>query len=333
MDIVVSPYHLTTREAPAMAALQLADRVVTMMPTPFAGTTKRDVEGAVAAAPKYMAFMESWRWAAPLWEAGVLAPNVDGLDAAADVREAFDRIGADARYADLRPLMKPHVFEHERDYLQAIAGDVLKGGPDPAISVPVAAGMDRFAARHGLAVARAFPSSVSQKAEARLGTRLGAFAVPFLAQGAAERILDLRDELGDVLDDLRVAVAALTESGGTSLSGPTGGPMTGPMGDIEIAARAYARAFDDLRDDLCALADPDEPRVVPATLAVSVVRLPGGAVLDASVAAMRAVGMGSRRRATGNGHAAVAEGSTLPSVWDPDVAPVVTLVFKVIGRG
>ncbi|MCB9840425.1 MAG: hypothetical protein H6809_02085 [Phycisphaeraceae bacterium] len=329
MDIVVSPYHLTTREAPAMAALQLADRAITMMPTPFAGTAKRDVEGAVAAAPKYMAFMESWRWAAPLWEAGVLAPSVDGLDAAGDVREAFDRIGADDRYADLRPLMKPHVFEHERDYLQAIAGDVLKGGPDPAISVPVAAGMDRFAARHGLAVARAFPASVSQKAEARLGQRLGAFAVPFLAQGAAERVLDLRDELADVLDDLRAALGAVIDSGGALLAGPTGGPM----GDVEIAARAYTRAFDDLRDDLCALAGPDEPRVVSATLAVSVVRLPGGAVLDASVAAMRAVGMGSRRRAPGNGHAAVAEGSTLPSVWDPGVAPVVTLVFKVIGRG
>ncbi|MCA9287425.1 MAG: hypothetical protein KDA05_02505 [Phycisphaerales bacterium] len=52
MDIVVSPYHLTTREAPAMAALQLADRAITMMPTPFAGTAKRDVEGAVAAAER-----------------------------------------------------------------------------------------------------------------------------------------------------------------------------------------------------------------------------------------------------------------------------------------
>ena len=32
MRIVISPYHLTTREAPAMAALLLADEVATLLP-------------------------------------------------------------------------------------------------------------------------------------------------------------------------------------------------------------------------------------------------------------------------------------------------------------
>ena len=196
MDIVVSPYHLTTREAPAMAALQVASRVVTMMPTPFSGVSRRDVEGAARTAPRYREFMASWRWSGPLWEAGVIAPHHEGFDAAEHVRLAFDRIAADARYAPLRPLMKPHVFESEREYLQAVAGDVLKGGPDPAITVPVAAGIDRFAARHGLAVARAHPTSISQRAEARLGERLLALAIPALTQASADRILALRALLG-----------------------------------------------------------------------------------------------------------------------------------------
>jgi len=42
MDALVSPYHFTTREAPVMAAVLLADRVFTLLPSP-------NGEGATAA--------------------------------------------------------------------------------------------------------------------------------------------------------------------------------------------------------------------------------------------------------------------------------------------
>jgi hypothetical protein len=336
MRIVVSPYHLTTREAPALAALQLAEQVVTMMPTPMAGTSRRHIAGAVAAAPKYLDFMESWRWSAALWDAGVIAPTHEGLDAADDVRFAFDRIAGDERYAPLRPLMKPRVFEDDRDYLQAIAADVLKGGPDPAITVPVAAGLDRFAARHRLAVARATPTSISQKVEAQLGERVAAFAVPILAQASADRILMLREELEGPLDDLREALREATPSKG------------GRSSRLDRAARAYATAFDASQGELTQPLDPDEPRVITATVAATLVTLPATAVLESSLAAMRSLGFGARGAVRGPGQArggasvceASAQGAAsgasaaglVPALWDADSAPVLSLVFRVIGK-
>lgn len=317
MDIVVSPYHLTTREAPAMGALHLAARVITMMPTPAAGTTRRHISGAVAAAPKYLDLMESWRWSAPLWEAGVITPTHDGLDAADDIRGTFGRIAGDERYAPLRPLMRPHLFDDDREYLQAVAADVLKGGPDPAISVPVAAGLDRFAARHRLTVARAAPTSLSQRAEERLGQRLGAVAMPMLVQASADRLILLREDLASEIEALREAFEHVADGGEART--------------LESAARAYAVSFEAHRQEFRDPLDPDELRPIEAMFAVALIRLPAGAVLESSVEAARAVGLArgaARRRASG----AAPTGATLPALWDADSSPVLTLVFRQMGR-
>lgn len=315
MRIVVSPYHLTTREAPALAALQLAERVVTMMPTPRGGVSRRRVEEAVGAAPRYLELMESWRWSAALWEAGVIERGHEGADAAEDVRAAFERIAGDERYAGLRPFMKAHVFDDEREYLQAVASDVLRGGPDPAISVPVAAGLDRFAARHRLAVARATPTSISQKVEAKLGERVGAFAVPMLCQASAERILMMREELEDALEELREAMAGV-------------GP--GATAGLEKAARRYASEFESKQAVLKEVVDPDEPRVVVGTVAVSLVVLPAGAVLESSLAAVGALAGGRRRRVEPVEERV--EAGVMPAVWNVDESPVMSVVVRVIGK-
>jgi hypothetical protein len=51
-----------------------------------------------------------------------------------------------------------------------VAADLLKGGPDPAITVPLAAGIDQFAMRHGAAVARSSPFSIARRQRRRWGT-------------------------------------------------------------------------------------------------------------------------------------------------------------------
>ena len=48
MLIAVSPYHMTTREPAAMAALLLASRVVTILPTPEVGMSATDRTGPVS---------------------------------------------------------------------------------------------------------------------------------------------------------------------------------------------------------------------------------------------------------------------------------------------
>ncbi|MEM0984294.1 MAG: hypothetical protein AAGI17_10125 [Planctomycetota bacterium] len=309
LAIALSPYHLTTREAAAMASIVLADHVVTMLPTPFtAGVTvsKNDVGRAVQSAPEYLEFIESWAWAAPLFEENVLGSVFQGEDASGDVRAACELVNDDDRFGPLRPLMRQALFEDEASYLAAVARDVLKAGPDPGISVPVAAGLDSFAARHGLLVARAEPSSVAQKTESRLATPMFGVAIPALVQASADRLLLARALLEEELIALRDAMLDAIDAGGD-------------VNAVREAASAYADAFDREREDLLSppgAFEEDEVRTIAGTVTVQAQSMPVDAVLRSSAAAARSL---QNHRESGEG---VATGEGL-----------VSLVIKVVGRG
>ena len=285
----ISPYHLTTREPAAMTALQLADHAVTMLPTPFTGgvgVSRADVGRAMHTAPEYLAFMESWAWAEPLFAEGVIGSVYAGEDAAADVRGACERVDDDDTYGPLRPLMRRALFEDESAYLRTIARDVLKAGPDPGVSIPVAAGLDSFAQRHGLVPVRAEPSSLAQRAESRLAAGLFGLSLPVLLQASAERLLLVRALLADEADDLRSALLDAIDAGG-------------PVEAVRAAADRYACAFDRERDHL--LAPPgrdemDEVRTVPGTVTIRAVSIPADAVLRSSAQAAASM----HRRGHGN---------------------------------
>ena len=305
----ISPYHLTTREPAAMAALQLAEHAVTMLPTPFSpglGVSRRDVGRAVHAAPEYLAFMESWSWAEPLFAEGVVGSVYAGEDAAADVRRACDRIDDDDRYGPLRPLMRRALFEDEAAYLRTIARDVLKAGPDPGVSIPVAAGLDAFAQRHGLVPIRPEASSLAQRAERRLATDLFALSLPVLLQASAERVLLARALLADEAHELGLALLEAIDAGG-------------PVDAARAAADRFASAFDRERDHL--LAPPgrdelDEVRTVPGTVTLRAVSSPADAVLRSSAEAAASI----QRRAGGDQR-------------DPGREPRhASLIVKVVGR-
>lgn len=269
MRIAVSPYHLTTREPPAMAALLLAESVVTLAPSLANG--QRSESARVLG---YAAFMNSWAWTVPLWKAGVLAAESQGESAIEDVRAIASRVEGDEAFAGLRRFMHPELLEDDRAYLSAVAVDVLKGGPDPGINVPLTAGLDRFATRHGLLVARAQPSSVVQSAEARMGERLSAVALPVLLQADAKRLLHAREVLAGVLAGVRQGLATLAESEGVE---------TAPLA---AAASAYTTAFQDQREDVLEDCACDEVRAVEGAATISIVRLPSDAALRASMVAV-----------------------------------------------
>lgn len=77
MNVVVSPYHLTTREAPAMASLLLAERVVTLLPASLESDSVHAAKRAAERSPWYTRFMETWGWTAPLWDEGVISSRCD----------------------------------------------------------------------------------------------------------------------------------------------------------------------------------------------------------------------------------------------------------------
>jgi hypothetical protein len=336
MRVAVSPYHLTTREPAATAALLLGSSVVTMLPSPGAGDGGEEGQGhgrahcrslaeaAALSVPRYLDFMQSWRWSVPLWNAGVIGAACRGEEIARDVRTVCDQIAADDRLRSLRAFTRPELLESGERYLDAVARDVLKGGPDPGICVPVAAGVDRFAGRHGLFVFRSDPSSIAQKAEARMGQKVFSVAIPVLLQASAERYLLARDLLEPQLDDLRAAMTGLAD---LALAGETNGHVAPAQIALQKASRAYAAAFEDLRPQLTSgprSDDEDDIRIIDGTVIITGMLMPSDAALTSSIAAMRALSPALA--------ASPANPRNLPATTHQPDQPFITVMVRVLGK-
>ncbi len=209
MDVVISPYHMTSREPCATAMLLLASRAWTMLPSPLGGGSREDVERASNHAPRYAELMSRWLWCRSLVDLGVLATQCEGDDAARFVREAAIEFTGGESGSGARPLnglIRREDFLDPRAWLGAISNDMLRGGPDPGVSVPVAAGLDRFALEHGLFVTRADPVSVVQKAEAKMAGTIASLMTPVFTHADADLIAQARDDLSMELTDVRECV-------------------------------------------------------------------------------------------------------------------------------
>ncbi len=273
MIVALSPYLLTTREPAAMVSLLLADHAVTVIPTPE-GVATRETVGLVAGSiPSYRQLLESWSWSVPLWEAGVVGSDFEGEDAIDDIRAALSEIETDDRFAAMRPLMHAALEDTGEVYLRRFADDLLKAGPDPAISVPVAAGIDRYAGRLGLTVARGEPASIAAKQEGGLLRTVARFAMPALMQAGGQRLLVAREELRGELDALRDAIEDGSEA------------------DMRHASGTLSGAAERIERELTRVTDPDEPRTILGMASVTLGELPVEAVQRSScLAAGRMLG-------------------------------------------
>lgn len=314
--IAVSPYHLTTREPPAMAALLLGARVFTVMPGVMGAAGNRDsVRSTAKHSARYAALLDSWSWSMPLWQAGVIDSAHAGDDAAADLEAVWDKIASDDRYLSLRPFMHPGLENDRKQLIEAVAADVLKGGPNPAICVPLAAGLDRFAARHRFIVARAAPTSVAQRAEARLGEPLVTTVIPLLQQATARQLLDARHLLSTPLAAWRTALSR------------EGAPTRSEIGD---AAADLQRAFPACLAQLLATADRRDPPIMWGPVSIAIATLPPDAVLSSSVTAADTFLRKSPRPSTASDSAST---TTLPAVATAaDFTRVTTMIVKPLGR-
>ena len=292
IDFALSPYHLTTREPAAMLALALARRVVTMIPTPtddaggLAGFSATQVAKAV---PSYRKFVESWAWSTPLWDENVLQASHRGQTAVDDMWAVTEHIEQEANLLTLRHFLKHGGFADPASYLHAVAADLLKGGPDPGISLPVVAGLDRFATRMGLVVVRSRPQSLAQQAELRLAQSLCSFAVPLFMQASAERMLHYREVLKRELAGLREVMATIAKD---AIDPRGDGPMVlgEQLAELHEASAVLQEQYAALRDELCEDSEDDDVRLVEGFVSISAVRLPWDAALTSSVQAFAAAG-------------------------------------------
>lgn len=326
MLIVVSPYHLTTREAPAMAALLLGSRVVTLVPA-NGERTAREAHRVAGRVKAYAELARSWSWATDLFDAGVIAGEAEGERPDVDVRRVMERVGVDDRYAALRAFVRGAEGEEET-HLAAISSDILRGGPDPGLSVPVAGGLDRYATRLGAFVARSPAASIAQNAEARLGRTIVTVSLPILVQADASRVVHAREVLMRPLRELRRALACVPAA--VRERGEVAGAVAK---DVTDAVGAYTSEFENRRADIMGGAADDDVRLIESATTISVVALPSDAVLTSGVTAMRV--MGGRRAAEADTDVDSRSESCggLPVLHDEAEGRFVAgLVVKVLGR-
>lgn len=296
--IGVSPYHLTTREAPALAALQIADSVVTLLPAPASGRSREDVERAARKSPRYLRLLDSWRWTMPLWHEGVIASAHEELEVSEELASSYERIGAREEYAGLRPLTKHASAAKPDQFLDLLSGDILKGGPDPGLNIPVSAALDAFASRHGIVVARAAATSVAQRAEAKLGQRAFAVAVPVLMHASARLILRLRDELEPELTELRAAIILACREAKDEEK-----IQEATQTRLARAVKEYTAEFDELRMRLEGRDDDEGIRIVTGFVSISGMALPSDVAIRSGLAAARSMSMRGMAPASKNGAA------------------------------
>jgi hypothetical protein len=291
LTIALSPYHLATRELPAMAALILGDHVVTLVPQPAAGASREHVRAAVKNSPRYLRLMESWRWSTPLWNSGVITSGMADEEACDELPGVYESIASEESLAGLRVLTRgarERAAENADKSLDFVAGDLLRGGPDPGINIPIAAALDRFASRHGLCVARSGAVSIAQRAEARLGTKLFSVAIPVLERAGGGRVQLLRNDLESELGALRGAIRAILD---VSRREPAATPTRAGLVDkVAHAAERYSAAFRRWAVEGARGDDENAERVTSGYVSITGMLMPADAVLRASRVAIESLG-------------------------------------------
>jgi len=234
MHAVISPYELQPLTPGASAALTLCDSVTTLLP----GPDTADITAARDHAPRFRQLLDAWSWTTPLWRSTLLRPTYNAESPLSDIRDTCRRILDTPALASLAPLISATRFENPDEYLDAVCRDLLRGGADPSISIPLAAGLERFAARHQLLLFATPAGSVSGRLESRAARPLFKLKLPLIAAQSATAIDFLRNNLAAPIATLRRIIDALPSQ---IASSPTIPPAA--LQALDDAQASYTAAF------------------------------------------------------------------------------------------
>lgn len=274
LHLIVSPYSLCSHDAVAMSAMLLAGRALTYLPRSLepAGVSRADAISSLG----FRRVMSAVSWATPMIEAGVLSTSIEGEDASSDFADARERIHHDPDLAPLRRFVETRTETDPERAIERLANDLTRSGPDPSISVPLAAALDALAERHAYAVLRADGPSLAQRAERAREHTLFGCSVPVLVQATTERVLETRRRLEHELDYLREAIESCVDG-------------LADEGLVRESASVYADAYDRERCNIeRPEEDPDEPQTRSAEIVLAgVAHTPDHALSCSALAARR----------------------------------------------
>ncbi len=249
----VNPYEFHARSIGLYAALTVADGVVAALPdAASAGVHPED-------APRLVEAVGSWAWSAPLWRAGVLGRHVEGAQPEHDVESVYREIAAREDWSALRPLVHADLRADPTRHMEAVVRDLTHGGINPGLSIPVACGFERFAARHGLLLFRSPGTSKTTKLEESRTTTVARLSVPILEGVEGAMLLRVREALEAELVSLRAAL------GEVLAIATTAGAEPADVRDAQEALLAPAAsmvhaAFDERRQSLVEEAEHEGDR-------------------------------------------------------------------------
>lgn len=283
MQGVVSPYELQPLTPGVSAALLLCDSVVTLLPTPDTA----DVAAAQQHAPRFRQLLDAWSWSTPLWRNATLRPTHAGESPLNDIRDTCRRILATPALAPLAPLISASRFENPTEFLDALCRDILRGGADPAISIPLTAGLEHFAARHRLFTFTTPAASVAGRIESRTARPLFKIQLPLIAAPSTAAFEFLRERLAAPIGVLRRVLETLP-------SIAPGAPLTpAALQTLEQAQLQFTAVFQSLLDPLAVLVrKTDREAKVGLFASVSCVALDPDASLAAAARAANALSPG-----------------------------------------
>lgn len=277
----LSPYHLYTREVPAMCALILGDHVATLLPEPPEGATRDQVKHAALALPRYFRLLDAWRWSEALWRAGVLSSQLHDESPLSLLDGVYRDIAGDPHNAVLARLSQSARelrIKSPAGALDAMCSDLMRGGPDPGQSIAITAAVDRCCADQGGWAVRGAVDSLTQRAETLLARKVFSFAMPLLTQGDGEALLGVRTALAAPLADLRVAMTATM----SHVSDPDLGEH---LSCLARAVSSYRLAFERWSTYNAQGDDRSGQRLVSGYVNVTGVHLPSDAALRSARAA------------------------------------------------
>ncbi len=206
MRLTISPYDLTHRAPGALGALLIADGAATIVPIGRAWQPG-DPELAASESPALGRLLDSWRWTIPLWSAGMLGPTDAGGRAGVSlVSEAAEAMERSIDHPLLARLSAKARMPDRDKLAENLGMDILRGGRDPSLSVPVASALERFAAETTWPLVICPTNSVVGGIELRMTRPIAGLDCPAPIGASGESLLALRARLSPELDGVRSAL-------------------------------------------------------------------------------------------------------------------------------
>lgn len=210
LELVLSPYDLTARSAAAVAACVLADRVITLMPGPGKDLPKDPAALARRGTPAFERLAEAWDWSGPLWRSGAIIAGMNGDAVAESVRS--QRIGIE-RSADLGVLAslirRTDAGEDDGARFDAICRDLVTGGINPSVTVPMGAAVESFASERGVTLVRGASKSLTGRIEKSGERVVFRMSMTCVIEADASDLVALRSAVGESAREFRSALGGL----------------------------------------------------------------------------------------------------------------------------